>query len=89
MFNTCNTVIIIVMRYIKLNPKRRLSCFFLLFSILFLNISCKYNSSPYADVTLQTLLAPYDKSKLTPVDVVILSGQSNMAGSGIPEEAKQ
>ena len=89
MFNTCNTVIIIVMRYINLNPKRSLSCFFLLFLILFLNISCKYNSSPYADVTLQTLLAPYDKSKLTPVDVVILSGQSNMAGSGIPEEAKQ
>lgn len=89
MFNTCNTVIIIVMRYINLNPKRSLSCFFLLFSILFLNISCKYNSSPYADVTLQTLLAPYDKSKLTPVDVVILSGQSNMAGYGIPEEAKQ
>jgi len=77
------------MRYINLDPNRSLSCFFLLFFTLFLNISCKYNSSPYADVTLQTLLAPYDKSKLTPVDVVILSGQSNMAGSGIPEEAKQ
>ena len=89
MFNTCNTVIIIVMRYINLNPKRSLSCFFLLFLILFLNISCKYNSSPYADVTLQTLLAPYDKSKLTPVDVVILSGQSNMAGTAISVEANQ
>lgn len=77
------------MRYVNLNPKRSLSCFFLLFLILFLNISCKYNSSPYADVTLQTLLAPYDKSKLTPVDVVILSGQSNMAGTGISVEAKQ
>ena len=77
------------MRYINLNPKRSLSCFFLLFSILFLNISCKYNSSPYADVTLQTLLAPYDKSKLTPVDVVILSGQSNMAGTAISVEANQ
>ncbi len=89
MFNTCNTVSITVMRYIDLNPSRSLSCFFLLFFTLFLNISCKYNSSPYADVTLQTLLAPYDKSKLTPVDVVILSGQSNMAGSGIPDEAKK
>lgn len=77
------------MRYINLNPKRSLSCFFLLFLILFLNISCKYNSSPYADVTLQTLLAPYDKSKLTPVDVVILSGQSNMAGTAISVEANQ
>lgn len=76
------------MRYINLNPKRSLSCFFLLFLILFLNISCKNNSSPYADVTLQTLLAPYDKSKLTPVDVVILSGQSNMGGRGNVEEAK-
>ena len=57
--------------------------------LIILFISCKYNLSPYADMTLKTLLAPYDVRQFTPVDVVILSGQSNMASNGITGEAEQ
>ena len=55
--------------------------------IILLNISCKFDFSPYSDITLQSLLAPYDKTQLTSIDVVILAGQSNMAGHGISDEA--
>ncbi len=89
MINTCITIIIIVMRCINLVRKRIFLFFFTLGISFFFIISCKNSFSPYADVTLQKFLASYDVSQLIPVDVVILSGQSNMAGSGIPEEAKQ
>ncbi len=65
--------------------KTSIICLFLLI-ILSFNISCKTEVSSYYGITLDTLLSQRDLSKLEPIDVVILSGQSNMAGTGLIEE---
>lgn len=89
MINTCITIIIIVMRCINLVRKRIFLFFFTLGISFFFIISCKNSFSPYTDVTLQKFLASYDVSQLIPVDVVILSGQSNMTGLGLSVEVNQ
>lgn len=88
LINNRVTVNITVMRYrVEIFQKKIIKILLLFFLII--NISCKHNISPYSEITINSLLASCDKTQLIPVDVVILAGQSNMAGFGLIEESRQ
>lgn len=88
----CITVNVIAMQY-AINLKKKasmISVLFRMFAFCILNfifVSCRFRTGPYNGFSYQSLYPILKATNGTPIDVVILAGQSNMSGVGFNFEA--